>query len=161
MFKRLLMSFFFLLSFSSQASFEGRNPSEYNLATDKLAVQGYDVVSYFPEGGEAPVLGQKTFEIDHEGIIYRFVNSENMNVFLSNPNKYEPTYGGWCGTAMAFGQKVSIDPLKYVVNGNRLTLFANYGDGTDASIAWKKRPKSYEKRADARWKRISGEQARK
>lgn len=135
-----------------------RNVQEWNLPNSKLAVQGYDVVSYFNDSG--PLKGSDLHELNHEGVLYKFSSQQNLNEFLNEPNKYEPAHGGWCATAMASGQKIVINPLKYVIEGKRLFLFS-FLNGADARVMWLQNPARLERRADFNWKRISGEDPRK
>jgi len=151
----------FLSSLFNVQAFEGRNPSEYNLGAGKLAILGFDPVAYFPEGGSAPAKGMKDISLDHEGVVYQFATVENLELFKTNPSKYEPAYGGWCSTAMAFGSKTIINPDSFVVNGNRLNLFS-FVNGSDAKVIWVDGNTSrLERRADRNWKNFSGEEARK
>jgi len=150
-----LTLFVALTSFSAHA----RNTAEWNLGQDNLAIQGYDPVAYFPEGGGQAALGDETLEIEHEGVLYRFANQDNLDLFLSNPDKYEPTYGGWCATAMAMGQKIVIVPERFIVKGDRLFLFS-FLNGNDAKVMWEQNPTGLERRADFNWKKVSGEDPR-
>lgn len=138
-----------------------RNTGEYNLDLTSqpgfaIALKGYDPVSYFPEGGGQALTGKATFRLDYMGATYLFSSASNLDLFVQNPEKYEPTYGGWCAFAMASGSKVDIQPLIYTMNGNRLHFFvsrrakANF----DADIA------SFEANADRFWLQISGESPR-
>lgn len=93
----------------------------FNIDRYKVAVQGYDVVSYF-EG--KPVKGQPAIFYFYKGIRYEFATQAHLQTFKANPEKYEPAYGGWCAYAMAkTGEKVEIDPLHYKITGGKLYLF--------------------------------------
>ena len=129
------------------------NPKEYNLGADKLAIAGYDPVSYFKGG---PVEGRKELSLTVDGIVYRFVNDDNRKAFAADPGRYKPAYGGWCATAMAGGKKVEIDPKNYKVTDGRLFLFfkAWYANAIND---WNKDEKNMTAKADAAWKKISGE----
>src|SRR5438477_555547 len=129
------------------------NTKEYNLPADKLAIQGYDPVSYF-KGGPAEGSAKLTLTVD--GVTYRFVNDDNRKAFAADPDKYKPAYGGWCATAMADGKKVEIDPKNYKVTNGRLFLFfkAWYANAIND---WNKDEKNMTTKADAAWKKISGE----
>ncbi|MBT6326752.1 MAG: YHS domain protein [Bdellovibrionales bacterium] len=152
----LFLTFFMALtSFSAEA----RNITEWNLGQANLAIQGYDPVAYFPEGGGEAALGEETLEIEHEGVLYRFTSQDNLNLFLSNPDKYEPAFGGWCATAMSMGQKIVIIPERFIVKGNRLFLFS-FLNGNDAKFMWEQNPAGMERRADFNWKKISDEDPR-
>ncbi|PIP93707.1 MAG: YHS domain protein [Bdellovibrio sp. CG12_big_fil_rev_8_21_14_0_65_39_13] len=145
--------------FSSNV-FAQRNVSEWNLDASKVAISGYDPVAYFPEGGGLAKIGQAELELQHEGVLYRFSSQENLQLFLSNPEKYEATYGGWCATAMAMGQKLVINPERFVVTGNRLFLFS-FLNGNDARMMWQQDSAKLERRADFNWKKVSGEEIRR
>ena len=73
----------------------------YNLGKDGLAIEGYDPVAYFAEGGAKPRQGKKDLEIVYASVRYRFATKENKERFEKNPTRYEPAYGGWCAYAMA------------------------------------------------------------
>lgn len=132
-----------------------RNVSEYNLS-NTLIIKGYDPVSYFPEGGGAPALGAEAIALDYYGVHYRFASEKNLNLFRSNPLKYEPTYGGWCAWAIAYGSKVDIQPQFYILKGNRLHLFVSRRarDNFAQDVA------RYEREADQNWRAMSGEAPR-
>ena len=130
----------------------------YNLpASTHLAIEGYDPVSYFPEGGGAPKEGSKELETVHAGVRYRFATEEHRTLFLRTPERYEPAFGGWCAYAMAKQDKVEVDPESYRIQEGRLLLFY---DGLFANTRkkWgKEGPLELMKRADAAWKEFSGE----
>ncbi len=117
----------------------------YNLAADGIAIGGYDPVSYFPEGGAAPRPGDPRFTATHEGRVYRFASLENQTRFRSDPERYEPLFGGWCAQAVAGGYKFEVDPTSHLLVGDRLLLFYRglLGDaraefekaGVDGSVA--------------------------
>src|SRR3954470_18044762 len=84
-----------------------------NRGKDRLALQGYDPVSYF--GTPRPSKGSDQITAERDGVVYRFSSSDNRDRFLADPGKYLPQYGGWCATAMAQGKKVEVDPRNYRV----------------------------------------------
>lgn len=133
---------------------EARNVAEYNL-TAGVGLKGADPVSYFNEGDKQNLGEQQSF--DHLGVVYNFNSQKNLDLFETNPEKYEPTYGGWCAFAMASGSQVDIDPDIYTINGNRIHFFVSRRakELFDADIP------SFEARADGFWKNISGEEPRK
>ncbi len=153
----LLLAITSFLGASTALSQESRDVSKYNLYIAGENLNGYDPVAYFPEGGGAPTLGLVENSLDYMGVTYFFSTAENRNLFLTNPNKYEPTYGQWCAYAMASGAYVKINPLHYTISGNRLHFFvskrakANF----DADVA------GHEENADMHWKNLSGEVPRK
>jgi YHS domain-containing protein len=127
---------------------------DYNLPGNKVAIQGYDPLTYFTLS--KAVLGSGAFKAEHEGVTYHFSSAETLAAFQAAPTKYLPTYGGWCATAMAKGEKVEIDPKNFKVTNGRLFLFFNAWYG-DAKKVWLKDEAGQEKLADANWKKLSGE----
>lgn len=108
----------------------GRNVAKYNPDHADLGVaaglglQGKDPVSFYSEAG--PVDGNPAIQVRHQGVIYNFSSEENKEIFLANPNKYEPTYGGFCAWAMVTGSPVPIDVRYYTfdldADGNRVRI---------------------------------------
>tara|TARA_Y100000768_G_scaffold388967_1_gene389440 strand:- start:20768 stop:21205 length:438 start_codon:yes stop_codon:yes gene_type:complete len=141
---------------------EGRNVSEYNLNEQGVGLfhhingKVYDPVSFFPEGGSTPLIGKKEFALMYDQVEYFFANAKNMKTFLTDPLKYEPTYGGWCARAMVVGSKIDIKPEYFTVDGRRIFFFVN----SRAKRFFDRDIKGNAAQADAHWKRISGESPR-
>jgi YHS domain-containing protein len=108
---------------------------------NKIAVSGYDVVSYF---AGKPAKGKAEFTASHKGAMYQFLNAENRDKFKQSPSKYTPQYGGWCAYGWAQGYPAKIDPLAWRIVEDKLYL--NY----DASVQkdWEKKQTEYIKKAD-------------
>jgi YHS domain-containing protein len=121
---------------------------EFNLENG-VAIQGYDPVSYFTVG--KAIEGKKEFAFEFRGITYRFSNAANRELFKASPEKFEPTYGGWCAYAMgANNEKIEIDPETFKILDGKLYLFYNqYFNNTLKS--WNKDELNLRKRADANW----------
>ena len=132
-----------------------RNVSQYNLEAG-IALKGYDPVSYFAKGGSQPQMGQMQFKLNYMGATYMFATAQNLDLFVENPDKYEPTYGGWCAYAMASGSKVDIQPTVFTINGNRIHFFVS----KRAKRNFDNDLTSLEAQADQNWKQLSGEDPR-
>lgn len=133
--------------------------TQYNLPKgSRVAIEGYDPVAYFSIG--KPTKGQDSIASVWRGVEYRFATSASRDTFNADPDKYCPTYGGWCATAMgAKGTKVEIDPENFKIKNGRLHLF--YSDFfTDARKIWDKHEVEYEPKADENWKKATGESPR-
>ena len=117
-----------------------------------IAVAGYDVISYFPEGGGKPTKGSFKITSEHQGLTYRFASEKNKTAFVKNPGQYVPAYGGWCAYALAaLDANVDIDPLSYEIRDGRLYLF--YRDNElDTRALWRKSPSEFITKANANWK---------
>lgn len=145
---------------AESADTPGRTESHYNL-DDGLAIKGYDPVAYFPEGGSKPTKGSKDITTKVGGVTYRFASQDHLDKFKANPDRYEPTYGGWCAYAMVDGEKASIDPKSFIAKGHRLFLFYN-GLFGDTRAKWLKRDHDEQaQEADEHWKKLTGEKARR
>ncbi|MCA9293026.1 MAG: hypothetical protein KDA20_04350 [Phycisphaerales bacterium] len=140
-----------------------RNPEQYNLPKQStLAIEGYDPVAYFPEGGGKPTKGANSIALDYMGVTYRFVSDAHRELFKKNPKRYEPAFGGWCAYAMADGDKVEVDPKSFLIEDNRLLLFYD-GFLADTRAKWTKslkKNKPLAPDADQHWLTISGESPR-
>lgn len=152
----LAISSLFLYGLASQAySQVNRNISQYNL-TENVGLKGFDPVAVFPEGGGQARSGNPEFRFDFGGVIYYFATAANRDTFQSSPERYEPTYGGWCAYAMASGSKVDIQPTLFTISGNR----AHYFVAARAKRNFEADIEGHEWRADENWLRISGESPR-
>ncbi|MBX2994628.1 MAG: hypothetical protein KF681_07395 [Bdellovibrionaceae bacterium] len=151
----VLMSLLTLLLSTAHAQNSARNPSVYNLQ-NQMALKGFDPVAVFPEGGGTPTPGKAELRLDYMGVVYLFARAENLDLFVQNPDKYEPTYGGWCAYAMASGTKVDIQPQLFTLHGNR----AHYFVSQRAKQNFDRDVRGHEERADQFWKQISGEDPR-
>jgi YHS domain-containing protein len=97
-------------------------PEVYVPPFSKLALQGYDPVSYFTD--DAPKKGDARFSMTLKGVDYRFASAANLARFKANPQAYLPQYGGYCAWAVAGGYTAKGDPLAWkIVNGK---LYLNY-----------------------------------
>lgn len=138
-----------LAAFASSASAE---PSANTLG-HKVAVAGYDAVSYFPEGGGAPKRGLIGNAFEFQGMTFRFASKDNLAKFQKNPAKYAPAYNGWCAWALAaLDKEVDIDPTSFVIRNGKLLLF--YKDPElDTRAMWQKEPESLYPKAESNWKK--------
>lgn len=134
----------------------GRAPKHWNVKGG-LALQGFDPVAYFPEGGNKPGPGDKGRTYRYGGVEYRFASDKNREQFKTNPERYEPAYGGWCAYAVGkTGKKVRIDPRAYRIENGKLLVFYRTKK-FDTRKPWRKDVATLAPKADANWKRISGE----
>jgi YHS domain-containing protein len=134
-----------------------RRVSEWNLGKERLAIQGYDPVAYFPEGGGVPIKGDSGIATEYRGAVYRFATGAHLSAFLSDPAHYEPAYGGWCAYGMLKGVRDPIDPKSFIVKDDRLFLFYK-GRLGDMRFKWFTGDHDAEvKVANDVWRQMSGE----
>lgn len=142
---------------STQTPAAAGNPrtKHFRLSDGRVAIDGYDPVSYFNGG---PKKGNAKLAYDYNGVVYHFANANNLAVFKASPDKYEPVWGGWCGHAMALrGEKVEINPECYkIVNGRNVLFFKTFY--ANALTNWEKEIKktpenTLMKQGDDFWKK--------
>ena len=116
-----------------------------------LAVGGFDAVAYQTQG--LPVPGNPQFRVSWKGAEWRFSTIQNRDLFVREPDKYAPQYGGWCAFAVAQGVRSPGDPRFWdVVNGR---LYINQSAGTQAS--WRRDQASMIPRGDQNWPRLAAQ----
>jgi YHS domain-containing protein len=93
---------------------------EINATITGLALRGYDPVAYFTDG--KPVIGDFTITAQQDGATYRFASEDHKALFLKDPAKYLPEYGGFCAFGTAKGVKVDGDPTVWKIVDNKLYL---------------------------------------
>lgn len=126
--------------------------AQFNLEKGEPALQGYDPVAYFES--ESPMKGRSEWTTKSRGVTYQFASESNLRKFLADPERFHPTYGGWCATAMAEGRKVDIDPTNFKVTQGRLFLFYKGWLG-NARNDWDKKEAELMRLADEQWRRIA------
>jgi YHS domain-containing protein len=64
---------------------------------------GLDPVQYFSFKKENMVgkVGSSEYQYTYAGYTYYFLNEENRQTFISNPDKYKPQWGGFCSWGMS------------------------------------------------------------
>jgi len=128
-----------------------RAPSPYNVDANDLGLEGYDPVTYFPEGGGVPRFGSSDVTARYQSVTYRFVGDANRRRFVGNPERYVPHYGGWCAFGMSEGKQRGVAPKSFLIDGGQLLLFF---DGTflDGRSKWLQRDAAVlRQRADRAW----------
>ena len=102
-----------------------------------VALSGFDPVAYFETG--QPVKGSPEFTAPWDGAVYRFASRAHRDLFLTDPERYAPAFGGWCAWAMAQdqGSLVEIDPRSFLIQDGRLLLFYD-GLFADTRASWRK-----------------------
>ena len=142
----LVLFMLVILPVQSAGAFEKINKGYFG----GVAVGGYDAVAYFTQS--KAVAGSKQFKLTWEGADWLFSNRENLAMFKEQPEKYAPSYGGYCSNQMSLGNISDIDPEVWQVIGGRLFLF-----GHDAGRQrWATETSDRIDDADTNWKKMSG-----
>ena len=119
--------------------------ADENHVKDGYGANGYDPVAYFTE--DAAVVGADEFTAEHDGVSYRFASAENRDLFLTDPAKYAPQYGGFCAFGLAMGRKFPTDPTAFAVVDDKLYLNLN----PKIQQRWKADIPGFIKGADNNW----------
>ncbi len=129
-----------------------KRAQQFNVNKERLAIKGYDPVSYFTTG--TALAGDKGITETYQGITYRFATIQHKQAFIADPAKYEPQYGGWCAYAMgASGEKVDVDPKTFKIVNSKLYLFYN-SFLNNTKTTWNKNETDVKSKADNNWKKI-------
>ncbi len=111
-----------------------------NIDKNKVALQGYDPVSFFTDG--KPVKGDPAITFDYHDAKYHFASEEHKEMFAADPDKYEPKFGGYCAYGVAVGGLYPIDVEAFNIYEGQLLLQKN----KDVRDLFNKDPeKNYEK----------------
>jgi|SRR5436190_13555716 len=109
-----------LASLSVASSLFAETKTLLNLEKNGLALQGFDPVAYFTQN--KPIKGKADFKSTHAGAIYYFASAEDKTLFDKEPEKYEPSYGGFCAYGVSRNKLVEIDPEAFQILKGRLLL---------------------------------------
>ena len=120
-----------------------------------LAIRGYDPVAYFTEG--RPVEGLAEHSLEWRGATWRFASAEHRALFVAEPERYAPQYGGYCAWAVAQGYTASIDPEAWDVVEGR--LFLNYSKGVQRQ--WRAGRDGFVVAADENWPKLARDLAQR
>ena len=83
---------------------------EFNTLYAGTGVKGYDVVAYFTDG--KPQLGSEDYVVDYGGVTWRFVSQEHRDLFVAEPEKYVPQFGGFCTWGVGAADRLfDVDPV--------------------------------------------------
>jgi len=121
---------------------QNKSASNFNLPKSRLAVQGYDVVSYF---NSSPKEGNNSLQSIVAGVHYYFYSKKNKSLFDENPNRYMPKYGGRRAFAMSRGDELGVNPEAYLIQNDSLYLFYRTRF-TNTVTKWEKNPKVFRKK---------------
>lgn len=139
---------FFLIGFSLFAVLTPGPASAADeiFVTAEGAIRGYDPVAYHTQS--KPVPGLASITVDWNAATWRFASKANRDLFVANPERYAPRYGGYCAYGTAQGYKVSTDPNAFaIVEG---ALYLNYSKPVQTT--WNKDRPGYIAKANQQWK---------
>jgi YHS domain-containing protein len=116
-----------------------------NAAGEPVMLLGHDPVAYFTLG--RPERGRPQWKVSLPDRTYYFASEDHRRLFVADPSKYEPQYGGFCASGAAFAVKLGSDPTAWAVRDGRLFIFGDVLGKT----AWQLDPAWNISHADALW----------
>ncbi|MBL4790534.1 MAG: YHS domain-containing protein [Kordiimonadaceae bacterium] len=108
------------LIFTATITSAASDDSIYTKWSNNKAVGGYDTVEYFKSG--VPTKGDKKLTTVYKDTEWFFASQENLDLFVADPMKYAPQYGGYCAWAMAGGNAAKGDPKQWAIVDGKLYL---------------------------------------
>ena len=116
-----------------------------------IAIHGYDPVAYFIAG--EPRQGRSELGVAYRGAQWLFSSETNRRLFVANPERYLPAYGGYCAYGVAQGRLLDVDPQSWTILYNRLYLNCP----EPIYDLWLSDPMAYIRQADKTWPRLTGQ----
>ena len=93
------------------------------VAEKRLALKGYDPVSYFTEG--RPEQGSAEYQAAFDDATYWFKNAEHRAMFVADPDHYAPLFRGYCTVSLSRGAKIEADPEAWALADGKLYVFGS------------------------------------
>lgn len=112
---------------------------------NNYAIYGYDTVAYFTQG--KAVKGNKKITYEWKGAEWHFSSEEHKAMFVAEPEKYAPQYGGYCAYAMSDGRLVGVDEDAFTIVDGKLYL--NYSKSVMKE--WRSNQEQFIQEADAHY----------
>jgi hypothetical protein len=95
--------------------------AETQAAEKRVALHGYDPVSYFTDG--RPEQGSARFTFAFDDSVYWFRDEQHRAMFAADPERYAPQYDGYCAVSMSMGKKAEPDPQAWAIAEGKLYVF--------------------------------------
>lgn len=109
-----------------------REAGTSQVVSNGVAIQGYDTVAYFTEG--RAMRGKSDFEHVWSGSRWLFANAEHRDLFADDPERYAPSFGGFCTGGLALGYAMVADPENWYIADGRLHLHHS-AEGREQALA--------------------------
>jgi YHS domain-containing protein len=117
-----------------------------NMSAANLALKGYDAVAYFEQGKATK--GEAAFAHEWQGATWHFSSAQHREMFMKEPARYAPQYGGYCAWAVSRNYTADADPQAWKIVGGKLYL--NYNKSVQGS--WEKESGGNIVKADSNWR---------
>jgi YHS domain-containing protein len=91
-------------------------------AEKRIALSGYDPVSYFTDGH--PEKGSAEYSATFDDATYWFKSAEHRALFVAAPDHFAPQFAGYCTINVSRGMKMEADPEAWAIADGRLYVFS-------------------------------------
>src|SRR5262249_51040282 len=113
---------------------------------DRIAIRGYDTVAYFTDGKATK--GSSSFEYVWDDARWQFASLAHRDMFIADPERYAPQFGGFCAGAIVHGVLVRANPEAWTIVDGKLYMVA----GSQADIVeWKASAAENIEQGDKHW----------
>ena len=120
----------------------------FDQSLEGIAIRGYDTVAYFTEG--KAVKGQEAFAYDWLGATWHFASAAHRDLFMAEPIRYAPQYGGYCTSGIVAANIHSADPKIWRIIEGKLYL-----NGSDYALkSWAKGGADVISKTDSEWLKL-------
>ncbi|MBN2441033.1 MAG: hypothetical protein JXJ04_06795 [Spirochaetales bacterium] len=113
----------------------------------KYVLQGYDPVAFHTES--KAVKADPYIAAEYEGYNFLFSTNENKAMFLKNPEKYIPAFGGYCAFGVSLGVYFPVEIDTWEIIDGQLVL--NYSQ--DIKKLFHENTEENLKKAKANWQK--------
>jgi YHS domain-containing protein len=114
----------------------------------RLALSGYDPVSYFAKGH--PEKGSAEYTASYDDVVYWFTSREHRAMFVADPDHYAPQFRGYCTNTVSKGDKHEADPAAWAIADGKLYVF-----GSQKSLTkFQQEPASMIEKATTNWAKM-------
>ena len=117
-------------------------------SASQVAVGGYDPVAYVTQG--MPVKGKPEHHHTWQGVTWKFSSDDHRELFMNNPEKFVPQYGGYCAFGIAHEKFFDGDPQVWSVIDEKLYLLGN----SEIAEKWRKDFPGNIKKANQNWPKL-------
>ncbi|WP_111310062.1 YHS domain-containing (seleno)protein [Confluentibacter sediminis] len=139
---------------SQKYPIENADAPDYNIDKDILAVKGYDLTEYYTHN--RALRGSSKHQYQYKGVKFFFLNENNKSIFIANPEKYLPEYGGYCADKMGAifiggtkPGKHDSNPEYFMIIDDKLYLFSYKSELYFKR--WRENKKNNIEKADKTW----------
>lgn len=117
----------------------------------RVALRGYDPVSYFVDG--RPTRGSPALWYSFDDVVYLFRSPDHRAKFAADPERFAPQYAGYCAAGISKGYKTEPDPEAWLIANGKLFVFQR----KDRVPEFKKRIAELAAKASANWPTVKGQ----